>query len=82
MLIVDDIAYRLYWRKPQWFYGVPEVSVEGTKGSFGKLIFDFRDEIVSYRIYLSKEPENLKWMAETAIKLFVPLAEMFQETGL
>lgn len=76
-MIIDDIAYRLYWRKPEWFYGEPKISVEGEKGSWGKMIFDFQDEIVEYDIYLTRDPARLQWMAEIAIKLFVPLAEGF-----
>ena len=49
----EDIAQRLLRRKPIWFHGKPSLSLEGDKNTFGKLKFDFGDEIVVYNIWIA-----------------------------
>jgi hypothetical protein len=82
MVTVDDIIDRLYRRKPFWFHGKPDIRVEGNRGKFGKLIFDFHDEIVVYKIYSEIEPSRLMWIAEMAIKLFPESAKELYDQGV
>lgn len=52
-----DVAFRLFSKKRHWFHGIPKVALKGNSGSFGHLVFDFGDEIVSMKIYIKdKEP--------------------------
>ncbi len=47
-----DVAQRLYRRHRFWFNGKPIISLEGKEKEFGRLKFDFGDQIVEYRIYI------------------------------
>lgn len=57
-----DIAENLYLRKRHWFHGDPTVTVVGEEKKFGRLIFDFKDEVVSYDVYLYDK----KWIESVA----------------
>jgi hypothetical protein len=47
-----DVVLRLIRRKPHWFHGRPKVSLKGRKRRFGKLLFDFIDQVVEYNIFI------------------------------
>lgn len=68
-----DIVNRLLYSKRHWFHGEPTISVSGKNGSFGELVFDFKDEIVSYTVYL-KDKHKILLMAQNAIKNFSKIA--------
>lgn len=70
----EDIAYRLSRRKPYWFHGLPNISLEGNNGSFGRLSFDFKDLIVTFTLYI-KDREQILDAAHIAVHNFIKLCE-------
>lgn len=52
-----DILERLFRRKPNWYHGVPSYHVYGVEKQFGFLVFDFKDEVVSFKVYLYNKKE-------------------------
>lgn len=54
-----DIARRLYFRKRYWFKGKPKIIITGNNNEFGKLIFDFTDDIIIYTVYLKSKSKIL-----------------------
>jgi hypothetical protein len=69
-ITIRDIVERLVWRKPYWNHGRPTISVEGNKGEFGKLVFDFHDEVISINVYLHVSPSEIERLAHLAITVF------------
>jgi hypothetical protein len=51
-VLPEDIIRRLYRSKRYWRNGPPKIILEGIEGHFGRLIFDFSDEQVVYRLYI------------------------------
>jgi len=69
-----DVAARLLRSHRIWFHGKPKVSLEGEDLKFGKLCFDFGDEVVRYGIYIH-DREVILGAAEMAVENFDILAE-------
>lgn len=69
-----DIVKRLLCRHPVWYHGEPKVVLTGDVGSFGKLSFDFGDDVVEYNIYIKNRDQILD-AAHLAIKNYPAYAE-------
>lgn len=57
-----DIANRIFRKKRHWKQGPPTIGLAGNEGAFGELRFDFKDEVVSYTIFI----KNRKVILDTA----------------
>jgi len=67
-----DVAQRLYKQKRFWFHGSPKIKLVGETGSFGKLLFDFGDEVVEQKLYI-KDKDLILAAAHMAVQDFVEL---------
>ena len=65
----DDIAERLCRHKRHWFHGNPKIKLSGNEKEFGKLVFDFGDEIITFGVYI-KCSEYILYEAHLAIENF------------
>jgi hypothetical protein len=65
----EDIALRLLDKKPHWLHGSPVAYLHGENREFGKLSFDFGDEIVEFRIFI-KDRETIIESADLAVANF------------
>ncbi len=54
----EDLAVRIYRRKPHWFHGNPIVKLYG-EGGFGELTLDFGDVMLEYRVYIKDRQKIL-----------------------
>jgi len=77
---IYDIALRIFDKKLYWHHGCPKVTLEGNENEFGKLIFDFGDEIVYFSIYI-KDKQDIINNAEMAILNFEALSEEIVRNG-
>jgi len=73
-----DVANHLFWSKRNWFHGLPDITLDGEDKKFGKLKFDFKDQIVEYSIYIHNRDEILD-AASMAVHNF---SEMVQQVIL
>lgn len=64
-----DVAKRLFKKRRHWFHGKPDVSLEGKEKTFGKLKFDFHDEVVEFSIFI-QDRERILAVAEMAVENF------------
>jgi hypothetical protein len=78
-ITISDITQRLLYRKPHWLQGIPDVRVDGSKGGFGELVFDFHDEVVSYRLYLHVDPKVVLRLALLTIIVFPDMARRLHD---
>ena len=78
-ITVHDIVHRLVHRKPHWLHGKPDIVVDGKRGQFGALSFDFHDEVISFGIYLHVEPDVIMRLAAMAITVFPDMAQRIRE---
>ena len=78
-ITIPDIVRRLMYRKPHWFQGKPDVSIQGWKNQFGKLVFDFHDEVVSFGVYLHMNPAEILRLAELAVDVFPDMSQRICE---
>lgn len=78
LITPQDIVARLLCRHPCWFHGEPTIHLSGEEGSFGKLKFDFGDEIVEYNIYIDNRKGTLD-AAHTAVKNFKEMSQKHYE---
>jgi hypothetical protein len=69
-ITIRDVVERLVWKKPFWPHSKPAISVEGQRGQFGKLVFDFGDEVISFNLYLHVPPSEIERIAGLAIVVF------------
>ena len=69
-----DIAYRLFRRHRFWYHGKPKIVLEGEDNKFGKLKFDFGDEVVEYKIYICDRDAILD-AAHMAVENFSELVQ-------
>ena len=51
----EDIAWRLRKRKQYWFHGKPKISLTGNPNTFGTLAFDFKDTVISWKIWIGSQ---------------------------
>lgn len=58
-----DIVDRLVRAKPFWFNGNPTIKLTGLPGTFGSLLFDFGDDIISYKIRI-KDCKHILYIAK------------------
>ena len=74
----QDVFDRLFRSHRIWFHGEPTVTLDGEKGSFGMLKFDFGDEVVEYKVYIHNRDIILDaaWMA---VKNFSQMANEYIE---
>lgn len=68
----QDIAQRIFRRKPYWFHGPPSFSLLGENGEFGVLKLDFGDEVYEWTIYISD-----KERIENAVQLTIDNFEYY-----
>lgn len=73
-----DIIRRLIRRKRFWFNGNPTIALEGNENSFGTLSFDFKDEVLSYKIYI-KDRDHILNCANEAI---VNAQKLIRDSGM
>lgn len=73
-----DVATRIWRRHRHWYHGEPSVALEGEDHQFGKLKFDFGDEIIQYRVFIH-DREEILGAAEVAVKNFDSLVEQILE---
>lgn len=64
-----DIVERLVRAKPFWFNGEPKVKLTGLPKTFGRLIFEFDDDIIHYKIRITDRKIILD-VVEDAIRNF------------
>lgn len=64
-----DVARRLLFRKRFWHHGKPTIALTGEEGGFGKLAFDFGDEVVEFTIFV-KDREAILDAAHMAVENF------------
>lgn len=75
-----DVAIRLFFRKRFWFHGNPKITLNGDVGSFGKLNFDFGDEVIAMNIYI-KEIDPILDAATFAVMDFQNIIDrMYEDT--
>ena len=78
----QDVAIRLYARNRFWFYGNPKIDLVGENGKFGKLKFDFGDNvIVSMNIFI-KDKEMIIDAANYAVINFKSITKEIADQGL
>jgi len=75
-----DIVRRLQYMKRYWLFGPPSIGLEGVNGEFGTLIFDFKDRIVKFDIYIVDRNQILG-AADYAIKEYDNLIKELYETS-
>ena len=78
-ITVKDIVSRLLPRKPHWAHGKPSITVDGQRGQFGVLSFDFQDEVVSFGVYLHVEADVILRLASLAIIVFPEMAQRIHD---
>ena len=72
-----DIVQRLCRSKPFWFDGPPKISLTGKSRKFGKLQFEFSDEIIQYKIWI-KDRQHILEVATDAVDNFTKYAKMLK----
>lgn len=75
MIEPSDIVWRLCRSKPFWVDGPPQVRLLGEPRQFGKLQFEFSDEIIQYKIWI-KDRKLILDVAVDAINNFGEYAKM------
>jgi len=76
---LSDIAGKVWWWRPHWPHGAPDVSVKGEEGRIGALVFDFHDgNPLSIGCYL-QDKETIKLRAQMAILNFQKLIDQILE---
>jgi hypothetical protein len=65
----EELAIKLYKKKPYWFAGKPKVYVVGTKGTIGVIRFSFPDQEVQIGVYLY-DKQIIKNIANKAVNEF------------
>jgi hypothetical protein len=73
VIIPHDIVDRLLHKKPYWFHGKPKIELIGQDNSFGKLRFDFSDQVIEYNVFIYDRNHILD-AAHFAIENFVQIA--------
>jgi hypothetical protein len=69
-ITAQDIAERLFERRPYWKWDFkPTITLDGELKTFGKLSFDFTDEIISFTIWIGDRNKILV-AADDAVKNF------------
>ena len=69
-----DIVERLCRSKPYWLDGPPIVKLKGRNGKFGRLFFEFPDDIICYKIKILNRNQILA-IANEAITNFTKYAK-------
>jgi hypothetical protein len=68
----EDIVERLVYRGIRWYKGVPRIEIEGDDKTFGFIVFEYKDNTVKLRVYITDKVE-IKRVAEEAINNFSDL---------